>query len=104
MSIFDLRVDVAGEEVRGITLAGATITVGSTSPTGTPPASTAFLELISYDAAGDIVDDYPGITFGEAIPSGFVHAHSDRYEGTTTKLDVGAVVTVNAKSARDLVA
>lgn len=97
--IFDLSVEVAGEECRGITLAGATITVGSSSPTGTPPASTAFLELISYDAAGQIVADYPGITFGDGLRSGFIDIYSDTYEGTSTKLEVGAPVTVNARSA-----
>ena len=99
MNIFDISVEVAGEEVRGITLAGATITVGSTSPTGTPPASTAFLELISYDAAGDIVDDYPGLSFGGGLTSGFIDEYVDAYEGTTTLLEVGAPVTVNAKSS-----
>jgi hypothetical protein len=98
-SLFDLSVQIAGEEVRGITLAGATITVGSTSPTGTPPASTAFLELISYDAAGDIVSDYPGISFGGGLASGFIDEYVDEYEGTATLLEVGAPVVVNAGSA-----
>lgn len=97
--IFDLSVEVAGEECRGITLAGATITVGSSSPTGTPPASTAFLELISYDAAGQIVADYPGITFGDGLNSGFIDTYIDVYEGTVTKLEVGAPVKVNARSS-----
>ena len=98
-ALFDLSVRIAGEEVRGITLAGATITVGSTSPTGLPPASTAFLELISYDAAGSIVEDYPGITFGGGLTSGFIDKYVDEYEGTTTLLEVGAPVVVNAGSA-----
>ena len=98
-TLFDLSVRIAGEEVRGITLAGATITVGSTSPTGTPPASTAFLELISYDAAGDIVEDYPGISFGGGLASGFIDEYVDEYEGTATLLEVGAPVVVNAGSA-----
>jgi hypothetical protein len=101
--IFDLSVLVDDVEVRDVTLAGATITVGSSSPTGLPDSSTAFLELISYDAAGAIVSDYPGISFGGGLVSGFTDAYSDRYEGVTTKLVVGATVSVNAKSASGFV-
>ena len=101
MSIFDLRVDVAGEEVRGITLAGATITVGSTSPTGTPPASTAFLELISYDAAGDIVEDYPGITFGDGLRSGFIDEYVDEYDtGLDSTRFTGNITAIDVTPAR----
>ena len=91
---FFYEVSVAGTDIAGMTLTGGTIQYGATSSGESPVPSTAFLELISADAAGDLVSDYPGISWRGGITSGFVDVYQDEYEGVASVLTVGVPVTV----------
>lgn len=96
---FAAAVEVDGTDIAGIVLAGATIHRGGTNPDDpVAPPGTAHLELISYDAAGDLVVDYPEFTFGDGVPSGFVPVYGDRYEGGESKLTPGRPVTIRTVS------
>lgn len=94
---FRHTVEVSGIEVQGITLAGATITYGASQPFTQPEPSSAHLELVTSDAIGD-ADDYPGFTYGAAIPSGFIDEYHDKYEGPDPQLEVGAPVAIIART------
>lgn len=93
---------VGGTEVAGITLAGARISYGAKDPGETPKPASAHLELISADAAGNLLTDYPEFTFGDAIPSGLVDEFRDKYEGGVTKLVLGQTIEVGVKTPSGL--
>ena len=81
-------------DIAGMVLSGATIDYGASS-TGEPPSPTvAHLELITVDAAGDLAQTYPGISWNGGIPSGYVDEFEDVYAGALSALNVGATVTV----------
>jgi hypothetical protein len=92
--LFGHSVKIDGSEVRDIVLAGATINYGTRSSTESMVPANAYLTLISYDAAGDLVADFPEFTFGAGVPSGFVTEYKAKYEGGETRLDVGATVEI----------
>lgn len=96
MAGLDFRpsVRIAGLEVDGITLAGATIRYGADHPYSQPEPASAFLELVTSDALASASDEYPGFSFGAGIPSGFVDDYRDAYGGTVPQLNVGAPVSV----------
>lgn len=94
MSSFTYAVTIDGMDVAGMVLAGATITYGSTSTGQAPSPTTAHLELLTVDAAGDLAADYPGISWNGGIPSGYVDTFEDAYEGATSSLEVGTPVVV----------
>ena len=91
---FRPTVRIAGLEVDGITLAGATIRYGADHPYSQPEPATAFLELVTSDALASASEEYPGFSFGAGIPSGFVDVYADSYGGTVPQLNVGAPVSV----------
>jgi hypothetical protein len=93
-AVFAHRVLVNGLDVAGITLAGATIHHGATGSSTVAEPATAYLELVSADAAGNLLVDYPEYTFGDAIDSGFVEEYRDKYEGGATKLVMRAPVQI----------
>jgi hypothetical protein len=96
---FAQSVLVDGVEVAGITIAGSTIRRGSGSLNdAAPPPSTAYLELIAYDAAGDLVLDFPGIGWRGGIRSGFVTEYEAEYEGVVSSLELGKPVEVRTTS------
>lgn len=95
---FTHKVMIDGTDVAGITLAGATITHGSTGNATVAEPASAYLELISHDAAGNLVADYPEYTFGAGIPSGFVDPYHDRYEGGQSRLKMRAPVVVGVET------
>jgi hypothetical protein len=92
--LFSHSVKIDGSEVRDIVLAGASINYGTRSPGEQLVPANAYLTLISYDAAGDLVVDFPEFTFGSGVPSGFVTEYKAKYEGGETRLDVGATVEI----------
>ena len=91
---FAYRVTIDGTDVAGMTLAGGTIQYGATSSNEQPQPASVFLELISADAAGDLVATYPGISWRGGIPSGYVDAFDDIYKGALSALQVGKTITV----------
>lgn len=93
---FSHSVRIDGTEIAGIVLSGATISYGAGSQGQQPEPASAFMELISADAAGNLLTDYPEFTFGDAIPSGFTPDFREKYEGGVTKLKVGAPVDIQA--------
>ena len=95
---FTLRALIDGTDVSGITLVGASISYGTTETGKTPEPSSAYLELISADVAGDLSATFPEFTFGNAIPSGFVDTFAANYGGATTKLSMGAPVSIVAST------
>jgi hypothetical protein len=95
---FTHRVLIDGTDVAGITLSGASIRYGTDSPGTVPEAASAYLELISADAAGNLIADYPEFTFGSAIKSGFADVFSDRYEGGETRLKMGTKVEIGTST------
>jgi hypothetical protein len=86
---FTYRVTIDGTDIAGMTLAGGSIQYGATSSGENAQPSTAFVELISADAAGDLVSEYPGISWRGGIPSGYVDTFDDTYEGAVSALKVG---------------
>ena len=94
MSSFTYAVTIDGMDIAGMVLAGATITYGSTATGQAPAPTTAHLELLTVDAAGDLAADYPGISWNGGIPSGYVDTFADSYEGATSSLEVGTPVVV----------
>lgn len=96
---FEYRVTVDGTDVAGMTLAGGTIQYGATSSREQPQPASVFLELISADAAGDLVATYPGISWRGGIPSGYVDAFDDVYEGALSALKVGNSIAVRIATA-----
>lgn len=94
MSSFTYTVTIDGMDVAGMVLAGASITYGSTATGQAPSPTTAHLELLTVDAAGDLAADYPGISWNGGIPSGYVDTFEDAYEGATSSLEVGTPVVV----------
>lgn len=96
---FEQSVIIDGTEVAGITLAGATIRRGSgTIGDPAPPPASAFLELIAYDAAGDLTHDFPGIGWRGGLATGFVTEYEDEYEGVLSSLELGNTVEVRTTS------
>ena len=91
---FQYRVTIDETDVAGMTLTGGTITYGATSGGEQPGPTTAHFTLISADAAGDLVAEYPGISWGGGIPSGYVDTFEDKYEGALSALKPGAPVTL----------
>ena len=91
---FAHRVVIDGTDVAGITLAGATITHGATGTSVVAEPASAYLELISHDAAGGLVADYPEYSYGAGVPSGFRDTYGDTYEGGASRLRLGAPVEV----------
>lgn len=93
--VFEHSVLIDGAEVAGIVIAGGTITRGSSNVNDpSPPPGHAYLELITYDAAGDLVLDYPGISWRGGIRSGFVTTYEDVYEGVVSSLEQGKPLEV----------
>ena len=95
---FTYEVKIDDVDIAGMTLTGGTIQYGATSSGETPVPSTAFLELISADAAGDLVSDYPGVSWRGGVTSGFVDVYSDTYEGASSILPVGVPLTVDVQT------
>ena len=95
---FAYRVAIDGTDVAGITLAGGTIQYGATSSNEQPLPASVFLELISADAAGDLVATYPGISWRGGIPSGFITEYKDIYQGALSALKVGSSLTVSVET------
>ena len=91
---FDYRVALDGMDIAGMVLAGATITYGSTSQGQPPSPTTAHMELVTVDAAGDLAATYPGISWNVGIPSGYVDTFGDTYEGALSALNVGATLSI----------
>lgn len=89
-------VTIDGTDVAGIVLAGATIEHGSRRDNETPSPGNAYFTLVSADAVPNIADQYPGFTWGDRIPSGFVSAWDDHYEGGLPRINVNAPITVDA--------
>ena len=94
MKGFHYRVAIDGTDIAGMTLTGATITYGATGSGQNPSPTVAHLELISADAAGDLVAGYPGISWNGGIPSGYVDTFEATYAGAMSALHVGAPVSV----------
>lgn len=87
---------IDGLDVAGITLAGATIDYGIKRDGEAPTPASAYLTLVSADAVPNIADKYPGFSWGDRIPSGFVDVYADKYEGGLPRINLGTHVTVNA--------
>jgi hypothetical protein len=91
---FRPTVRIAGLEVDGITLAGATIRYGADHPYAQPEPASAYMQLITSDALASASQEYPGFSFGAGIPSGFTDEYVDDYGGTVPQLNVGAPVSI----------
>lgn len=93
-STFTYVVSIDGLDVAGMTLAGASITYGTTA-TGQPPTpTTAHLELLSPDVSPDLAEEFPGISWNGGIPTGYVDTFRDTYEGAASALEVGTSVNI----------
>lgn len=93
---FRHTVTIDGADIAGIVLAGATIDYGVKRDGETPTPASAYMTLISADALPNIADKYPGFSWGDRIPSGFVDVYGDKYEGGGPRLDIGTRVTIDA--------
>jgi hypothetical protein len=91
---FTYAVTVDEMDIAGMVLTGARITYGSTATGEAPSPTTAYFQLLTVDAAGDLADTYPGISWNGGIPSGYVDVFSATYEGASSALVVGAPVTI----------
>lgn len=93
---FRHTVTIDGTDLAGITLAGATIDYGTRRAEEPPTPASAYFTLISADAVPNIADKYPGFSWGDRIPSGFVPEWSDKYEGGLPRLNLGTEIKVDA--------
>lgn len=95
---FRHSVTIDGADIAGIVLAGATIDYGVKRDGENPSPASAYMTLISADALPNIADKYPGFSWGDRIPSGFVAEWVDEYEGGLPRLDIGTRVTIDAST------
>ena len=103
--MYEWSVKVAGGEIRDLVLdARAVIKYGRSSPENQPEPTSATLTLLTSDAAPDVFLQYPSFILNNTqIPSGFVAHWLDHYEGTSTKIELGAPVVIGVTAASGFV-
>lgn len=93
-------VKVDGGNVAGITLTGARVTYGRRTTDEQPAPSSAVLTLLTPDASPSIAEKFPDFGPGDfAAPSGYTDAYEDKYAGVSSRLTIGAPITVDAQTS-----
>lgn len=95
------RVEVAGVNVADIVPdAEAVITYGRQEVMDQPAPTTCVVELFTVDAAPDYIARYPQFALGDhAITTGFEPRFHDVYLGDSSKVTLGAPVTISLDTA-----
>jgi hypothetical protein len=93
-------VKIDGTNVAGLVLVGAQINYGRRTVAEQPAPSSGIFTLLTPDAAASIAERFPDFGPGDfAARSGFTDAYEDTYSGVSSRLTIGAPITVDAITA-----
>ena len=90
---------IDGTDVAGLTLGGAQINYGRTSPDQPDQPAFASLTLLTVDSVPQVADRWPDFGPGAfGAPSGYVVDYLDTWDGVSSRLSVGVSVEVTLES------
>lgn len=93
-------VKVDGADIAGLVLAGARINYGRRTVDEQPAPATAILTLLTPDVSDYVERMFPDFAPGDfALRSGYVDAYSDTFDGGSSRLTIGAAVSVEAATS-----